>query len=326
ENPLDYHTFIWGNEEKLTACYTGAMSGGFDASMLMIDTPNEPGLDRASWTPSISAYITAAAETECRAAVAIHLPESMPADLEAKLSANGIAVLRGLQDALDAIEAAADIGANWERAEALPLLDAAPMAPGAVRQLTEYDAKQRLAAHGLPVPDGQVCNASQAADAAEAIGWPVTLKVSNTELAHKSDVGGLALNLQERLQVEEAAERLGRLAENVLIEEMVTGAVCELIVGLKRDPQFGLALVIGAGGVLTELLADSATLLLPTNQAEIERAVSGLRISRLIDGYRGQSGDRAALLNAIKAIAALAAENRETIEELDVKPLESQCA
>ncbi|MEM8689896.1 MAG: acetate--CoA ligase family protein, partial [Pseudomonadota bacterium] len=248
ENPLDYHTFIWGNEEKLTACYAGAMSGGFDASMLMIDTPNEPGLDRASWTPSINAYMTAAAETACRAAVAIHLPESMPADLEAKLSASGIAVLRGLQDALDAIEAAADIGANWQREEPLPPLDAAPLAPGAVRQLTEYDAKQRLAAHGLPVPDGQVCNASQAADAAEAIGWPVTLKVSNTELAHKSDVGGLALNLQERLQVEEAAERLGRLAENVLVEEMVTGAVCELIVGLKRDPQFGLALVIGAGG------------------------------------------------------------------------------
>ena len=320
-NPLDYHTFIWGDEEKLTACYAGAMSGGFDVSMLMIDTPNEPGLDRKSWTPSIEAYITAAAETGCRAAVAIHLPESMPADLEAKLSAHGIAVLRGLQDALDAIEAAADIGANWQRTDPLPALDAAPMTPGTVRQLTEHAAKQRLAAHGLAIPDGQVCNASEAADVAEAIGWPVTLKVCDAELAHKSEVGGLALNLQNRLEVEDAAKRLAQLSDSLLVEKMVTGAVCEFIVGLKRDPQFGLALVIGAGGVLTELLADTATLLLPTNRAEIERALEGLRVSRLIDGYRGKSGDRAALLDAIEAIAAFAAENRETIEELDVNPL-----
>ncbi|MEM1198530.1 MAG: acetate--CoA ligase family protein [Pseudomonadota bacterium] len=321
ENPLDYHTFIWGNEEKLTACYAGAMSGGFDVSMLMIDTPNETGLDRASWTPSIDAYITAAAETGCRAAVAIHLPESMPADLEAQLSAHGVAVLRGLQDALDAIEAAADIGANWQRTSPLPVLDAAPMPPGSVRQLTEHAAKQRLAAHGLTVPEGQVCKVLEAPDVAEAIGWPVTLKLSDAELAHKSDVGGIALNLQNRAEVADAAARLGHLGDSVLVEQMIAGAVCELIVGLKRDPQFGLALVIGAGGVLTELLADSATLLLPTNRAEIERALTGLRISRLVEGYRGKSGDRSALIEAIEAIAAFAAENRETIEELDVNPL-----
>ncbi len=321
ENPLDYHTFIWGNEEKLTQCYTGAMSGGFDASMLMIDTPNDADLDRASWTPAIDAYIRAAGETGCRAAVAIHLPESMPADLEAKLSTNGIAVLRGLQDALDAIQAAADIGANWQRADPLPAFDAAPTAPGTVRQLTEHEAKQRLAAHGLPVPEGQVCGVSEAAAIAEAIGWPVTLKVSDSELAHKSDVGGIALNLESGPDVTDAAERLGHLSDNVLVEKMVTGAVCELIVGLKRDPQFGLALVIGAGGVLTELLADSATLLLPTSREEIDRALSSLRISRLIDGYRGKSGDRAALMSAIEAIGAFAAENWQTLEELDVNPL-----
>ena len=321
ENPLDYHTFIWGDEEKLTACYAGAMSGGFDASMLMIDTPNEPGLDRTSWTPSINAYINAAAETGCRAAVAIHLPESMPADLEAELSANGIAVLRGLQDALDAIQVAADIGVNWQRREPRPALDAAPMASRAERQLTEHEAKHRLAAHGVQVPGGEVCNQSQAADIAEAIGWPVTLKVSDTDLAHKSDVGGIVLNLRSRREVEDAAARLGQLGDSLLVEEMVSGAVCELIVGLKRDPQFGLALVIGAGGVLTELLADSATLLLPTNRAEIERALAGLRINRLIEGYRGKSGDRPALIEAIVAIAAFAGENRETIEELDVNPL-----
>ena len=72
---------------------------------------------------------------------------------------------------------------------------------------------------------------------------------------------------------------------------MVTGAVAELIIGLKSDPQFGLALVIGAGGILTELLKDSATLILPTSRAEIERALRSLKVWKLIEGFRGKSGD-----------------------------------
>lgn len=321
ENPLDYHTFIWGQTEALTACYSAALSGGFDASMLLIDTPDGGDLDKSSWVPSIGAIAEAAKRTGARTIVAVHLHDDMPADEEALLTANGIPVLRGLRDALDAIEAAADISANWSRDEPLPGLGAADVSSKPIKQLTEADAKQRLAKAGLRVPKGLVCPSADAPARAEELGYPVTLKVSSTELAHKSDVGGLALNLRSSADVREAAERLGQLGDELLVEEMVSGAVCELIIGLKRDPQFGLALVIGAGGVLTELLADSATLLLPTTGQEIERALADLRISRLIDGYRGKSGDRAALINAIKAIAAFAAANAETIEELDVNPL-----
>lgn len=321
ENPLDYHTFIWGDEAKLTACYAGAMSGGFDISLLLVDTPHEAGLNRSSWTPCIDGYIAAAAQTGCRAAVAIHLPENMPADLEARLHDASIPVLRGLQDALDAIEAAADIGTNWRRTDEAPTLALPPSIGGPVRQLSEFDAKKRLAAHGLSVPSGKTCPIAEAANVAETMGWPVTVKVSSTELAHKSDVGGLALNLTSSRGVEEAADRMRPIGDEVLVEEMVQGAVCELIVGVKRDPQFGLALVVGAGGVLTELLADSATLLLPTSTEEIERALSNLRINRLIDGYRGKAGDRDAVIRAIEAIAAFANENLATLEELDVNPL-----
>ncbi|MCP5080938.1 MAG: acetate--CoA ligase family protein [Alphaproteobacteria bacterium] len=321
ENPLDYHTFIWGQRGALTACYAGAMSGGFDAAMLLIDTPDGDDLDKSTWIPAINAIVDAAKQTGARAVVAVHLPEDMPADEEAVLVQNGIPVLRGLRDALDAIEAAADISANWRRADLPPLLREPTVSSRSPRQLTEAEAKERLAAAGLRVPRGQACSIAQAADAAEAIGFPVTLKVSSTSLAHKSDVGGLALNLQNRAQTEEAAERISQLGDELLVEKMIQGTVCELIVGLKRDPQFGLALVLGAGGVLTELLTDCATLILPTTSAEIERALSSLRIARLIDGYRGASGDREALIRAIEAIAAFAADNRDTIEELDVNPL-----
>jgi acetate---CoA ligase (ADP-forming) len=114
---------------------------------------------------------------------------------------------------------------------------------------------------------------------------------------------------------------MATLADEVLVEQMVEDAVCELIVGIKTDAQFGLALVIGAGGVLTELLGDSVTLLLPTERAEIAAALSRLRISRLIDGFRGRAGDRDAAITAIEAIARFALDHAASLEELDVNPL-----
>jgi hypothetical protein len=102
---------------------------------------------------------------------------------------------------------------------------------------------------------------------------------------------------------------------------MVTGAAAELIIGLKSDPQFGLALVIGAGGILTELLKDSATLMLPTSHAEIERALKSLKVWKLVEGFRGKAGDAAAVVKAIEAVAAFADAHRGLIEEVDVNPL-----
>ncbi len=107
----------------------------------------------------------------------------------------------------------------------------------------------------------------------------------------------------------------------LLVERMVRGAVAELIIGLKSDPQFGLALVIGAGGVLAELLRDTATLLLPTSRAEIEQALKSLKVWRLVEGYRGTSGDVPAVLAAIESVAAFAEAQRGLIEEVDVNPL-----
>jgi acetate---CoA ligase (ADP-forming) len=131
----------------------------------------------------------------------------------------------------------------------------------------------------------------------------------------------VALNLRTAEEVEAAASYMGTLGDEVLVEQMVTGAVAEIIVGITRDPQFGLALVIGAGGILTELLQDSATLLSPTNQNEIEAALKSLKVWKLITGYRGNSGDVDAVIKAVEAIANFAATHSQTLEELDVNPL-----
>ncbi|WP_421695296.1 acetate--CoA ligase family protein [Aestuariivirga sp.] len=321
DNPLDYHTFIWGQPEKLTATFTEVLKGGFDVGMVILDTPTHPKMKPEAWATTARAMAAAARATGARAAVVASLSEGMPLSLAAELSESGVAPMMGLDDALTAFEAAASIGRNWARDEEPPAM-LAPIVTGTdERVLSEHEAKQMLKAHGLSVPEGIVCKASDSVAAANKLGYPVTLKVSSAAIAHKTEAGGVALNLKTAAEVQEAAARMAKLAPDVLVERMVTGAVAELIIGLTSDPQFGTALVVGAGGILTELLKDSVTLILPTTRTEIEQALRTLKVWKLVEGFRGKSGDEAAVTDAVEAVARFAGANRGLIEELDVNPL-----
>jgi acyl-CoA synthetase (NDP forming) len=174
---------------------------------------------------------------------------------------------------------------------------------------------------GLPVPPGRrAANAAEAVAAAKALGFPVALKALG--IAHKSEHGAVRLNLRDEASVREAGEVLSALGSGLYIERMVSGGVAELIVGITRDPIFGAVMTVGSGGVLVELLKDSATLLLPSTRADIEAALRGLRLFPLLDGYRGRpKADVAAAVEAIMRIAAFATENAGAIEELDINPL-----
>ena len=114
----------------------------------------------------------------------------------------------------------------------------------------------------------------------------------------------------------------GLKAERFLIEKQVTNAVAEMIVGVKRDPGFGLVLVVGAGGILVEMVQDAASLLLPTDRAEVERAIRGLKVAKLLAGYRGKpAADVDAVIDAVMAVARFADAYRDRLVELDVNPL-----
>ena len=321
DNPLDYHTFIWGQPEKLTATFTEVLKGGFDVGLVILDTPTHPKMKPDSWAMTARAMAAAAQATGARAAVVATLSEGMPLWLAAELSDKGVAPMMGLDDALTAFEAAALIGRNWARLEEPPEM-LPPLTRGAdAHVFTEFKAKQLLKAHGLSVPEGIVCPASEAVAAAERLGYPVTLKVSSAAIAHKTEAGGVVLNLRTAAEVEDAAKRMVEIAPDVLVERMVTGAVAELIIGLTSDPQFGTALVVGAGGILTELLKDTVTLILPATRAEIERALHTLKVWPQVEGFRGRSGDQAAVIAAVEAVARFAEAHRGLVEELDVNPL-----
>jgi succinyl-CoA synthetase beta subunit len=181
------------------------------------------------------------------------------------------------------------------------------------------------------VPESRVVLPAEAVKAAEALGFPVVLKVAAPVIAHKTEAGAVAINLKSVAEVEAALARMetsvtahlkGGRIERVLVERMVSGVVAELIVGVQRDQQFGLALLVGAGGILVELVEDAAMLLLPTSAEEVEAALRRLKIAKLLAGYRGRpAADMAALVENIMAIAGFAEAHRGRLLELDVNPL-----
>jgi len=321
DNPLDYHTFIWNERDKLKDTFSEVMQGGFDAAMVILDIPTKSGMDPATWLVTAEAWADAVKATGARAITATSLHESMPEDMARRLSAAGIAPMLGLDDALTAVEAAAFIGESLDSNVRPPAMQLHRLNGGSLKPLSEYQAKAMLAAAGLSVPEGIVCAPGDAVEAARRLGFPVAVKASGHSLAHKTELGGVALNLTDADAVTAAAARMAKISDEVLVEKMVPGAVCELIVGVEADPQFGQALVIGAGGVLAEFLKDAATLILPTTRKEIEDALDRLAVTRLINGFRGRSGDREGVIAAIEAIAGFAAAHAGALEELDVNPL-----
>ncbi len=252
------------------------------------------------------------------------LPETLPSASRERLLAAGIAPMQGLPECLRAIAAAAWLGAIWRRFEqAPPPLPIAAAGAASAREpliLQENAAKRLLAARGVAVPAGELVPAAEAPAAAARIGFPVALKA--TGLAHKSEAGGVALDLASAEAVAAAAAAMARLGDHVLIERMLPPPVAELIVGIDTDPQFGPHLLVGAGGINAELWQDTAVLLLPVEAHEVRDALRALRIWPLLAGWRGApAGDVEAIVQVALRIGALAIERPARILELDVNPL-----
>jgi acyl-CoA synthetase (NDP forming) len=320
-NPLDYHTYIWGNLDAQTACFTALLSSGRDMHLLVLDLPREDRCTAVDWDTTLEAFIAAHRATGAPAMVVSSLPEGLPERVGSRLLAAGIAPMQDLATCLDTIRAAATVGAGYAR-EVAAVAPTPPLLDRPVRTLDEWQGKCALAAAGVPVPEGRLVTAGEAVSYADKLGYPVVVKAVSATLAHKTEAGGVALDLTGPDEVRAAVDRMAPLSERFLVERMVRDTVAELIVGVQRAPQFGLALTVGAGGVLVELVRDAATLLLPVSRAGIRSALASLRSWRLLTGYRGRpAGDVDAVVTAVTAVARYATGHAERLLELDVNPL-----
>lgn len=198
------------------------------------------------------------------------------------------------------------------------------------RALLEPEAWALLMEYGLPMPRHRVAHsAGEAAEAAAEIGFPVVLKIVSRDVLHKSDAGGVRVNLATAAAVEAAYDGIlesvgtrvpGARVEGVLVCEMLPTGGVECIVGMIRDASFGPAIMVGLGGVFVEVLKDVTFRVLPLTEADALAMIQELKGYALLGGVRGQKPkDVAALAKILLGVAKLVEENPE-IRELDINP------
>ena len=314
-NPLDYHTYIWGDEPALARCFSALMQGDLAIGCVILDFPRDDRCTSKEWLDVLTAAKTASLNGGVPMSLISTISDTMPEDVAIDAISRGIVPFCGLSEAVEAMSVAAWLGKK--RLEPAPIL-----LPGEARAsvtISEAEAKGLLAKHGLQVPKSlRVVTPKEAADAAIKIGFPVVLKGEG--LAHKTEAGAVKLNLTSAQDVEDAASQM--LCESFLVETMIGAAVAELLIGVVRDPAHGFVLTLGAGGTLTEILKDSVSLLIPASEDEILKALSSLKIAPLLEGYRG--ADRAdinGVVAAVGAIQSFVAENADQAEEVEINPL-----
>jgi acyl-CoA synthetase (NDP forming) len=323
-NPLD----VWGTGADTEQLFAGCLSamaddGSVSAVALAVDLVEEHDGDESY----PDAVIAAASATTKPVVVLSNLGSAIDTVAATRVRAAGVPVLEGTRSGLTALRHLlahpdrrtspapahrpdTDRQATWRRR-----LAAGP--------LQGEDAFALLRAYGIATPASQaVSSAEGAAAAAREIGFPVVLKTDEPSIAHKSDVGGVILGVADPDAAAVAyADLASRLGPRVVVSATAPDGV-ELALGVVRDPQLGPLVVVGAGGVLVELLADRSVRLAPMDHDGARDAVARLRVSAVLDGVRGAPpADRDALAAAVVAVSEMAAELGDALDAADINPL-----
>lgn len=307
-NPLDYQTYIWRDADTMARAWGGMTGAHIDMTFSIVDYPVT---DASDWACATQAALRVHADTQRPFAVVATLPELMPQGTADTLMAGGVIPFYGLREALAATQAAAQISPPHPSALCLPGT-AAP-----TQTLTEAEAKDALKAFGLDVPRHITTTVSDIDAAAAQLAGPLAIK--GVGLAHKTEAGAVHLNVPAS-QAADVARMIG--TDHILIEEMVTGGVAELLIGVTRDPAHGFVLTLGAGGVMTELIEDTVSLLLPVTEAEVAPALARLKTAPVLHGFRGKpAADMAKITKAVMAIQAYVLAHADTLSEVEINPL-----
>ena len=328
-NPLDLTVVVIVDPDLMALCFDTVAAGDFDVVAAMTesyDAPDAPFME--TMQNMLTLFCRAVRKHGVAGIVGGIFPETLPERMRTPAIAAGVAPMQGLEEMVYAIDVAARFGELYRALDANSYPNVALPEPvpqsGNLHALDEWESKQWLSRAGVRTPNGRAVAPDEVAAAARSVGFPVALKVLDSKLLHKTEAGAVVLGLGDEHEVITAlADLVSRhRPERVLVEAMVEDVVAELIVGINYDETFGHALVIGAGGVLVELLDDAATLLLPTHRTAVANAPDSLRVQKLIAGFRGRAaGDREALIDAVLAVAEFATAQRHRLVELDVNPL-----
>ena len=322
-NPLDIQTATWFDYPKLRQMFAALLRSDYAVTAFMVDPQDETEADTEAFDLAIDSFLDTVKENSAsgNAALLSSLPESLSKATREKCLDAGVVPLQGLAESLEALQHAAKIKIvwnEWSRPEIIP-----PLPDDlTVRTLTESESKEMLVEHGFKVPKSILANPDEISAVAEEIGFPVVLKAVAPEMSHKTELGGVALNLKNVPEVVATATAMSGIAEYFIVEEMITDGVAEMILGVSVDPQFGPTLTLGAGGVYTELLKDSVALLFPVSGKQVRQSIEKLRINALLQGWRGKAeGDIEALVEAVLKLANFVERHAGHLAGCDINPL-----
>ena len=335
-NPLDYTTPIWGDYERTLPVFKCLLKDEYDSAVLVQDYP-AAGLDESKprYRADSDSFIKACRTANIPAAICSTLPENLDAETRSHVLQAGVAPMQGIKTCMEAMNAAANYGKRRAVLLANPPhpFRRAEVMGSRFRQLNEATAKSILAKAGLHVPPFHQLPMAKAIskkiDHIE-LAYPVAAKICSSDICHKTEIGGVQLNISSKSELTTAIASIINNVEHhapdarldgILIESMINNAILELMASLRRDPQFGLVLTIASGGVMTEILQDASTVLVPADDISLLAALDSLRIAPLFDGFRGgQAASRTAVLDQIKGLVSLM-KDAPDIKEIEINPI-----
>ena len=332
-NHLDYTTPIWGMADKVCRVFDAALGDNFDAAIIVQDYPlDEINESKQYYLNDAGAFIDATSRAQLPAAVCSTLAENIDQHTREFLVESGVAPLQGIHEALDALGHSMwyakqrEFSLNQNCTEFVSVNDLVKS-----YQSDEWSGKLELKSAGFSVPDGELVHSANALQGAKRLGFPLVLKVNSNQIAHKTEFGGIRLGLTDNTEVNQAIEQICKTisaldsslrVNSFILEKMLDKPVVELMLSVRHDAQFGLIMTLSCGGVLVELLADAVTLILPASNVEILGGLEKLKISPLLDGFRGSpSVKKNMLVDTIQRLAGYVQHNADRIAELEINPL-----
>ena len=317
-NPLDYHTYLWGDEEKLYELFFTMLEGESALTCLILDYPRVDRCNAESWEKTVHAFQRATKATKARTALVSSLQENLPEERCESLMNAGIIPVQGMSEMLAAADVAAFIGEKWKSGQPAKLA-LSNRSNGKPYISNDREVRNHLRKLGISLPKWNLAHSvDDLTSSAKQIGYPVVLK--GRDIAHKTEHSAVRLNILNETQLMQVANKM-HSPNGYLVEQYCGNAVAEIIISVIHERNIGYLLSIGSGGILTELHSNLVHLLLPCTKDEILGNIKTLKCWPLLNGYRGQSaGDIKSLVNTIMSICDFTLSGVNTIVEFEINP------
>mgnify|MGYP006110251155 FL=1 len=316
-NPFDMQTYNWNDPDNIEKTFKIFFKNNFSSISLMLDFPNMEKCDTDEWDAIVNKFIKVAKKYKNGSLIS-SLSDTMPKHIRDKCINNGISPLQGMKEALFTIKKAIEIGSIWKNESAVKNYKVKRKNKN-IKTYSEFESKKILKKIGIRIPKGIISDKIKLKKDSAKIGFPLVAKIHSNKIFHKSEHNGVKTNIKN---FNELISKTKTFKNQILLEKMVKDSLIEILIGIKIDDEFGPVIVIGAGGIYTELIRETKTLLLPLTKKDIQNELKNMKIGKILFGYRNQ--DRADIDSLIKTILSLskfAEKNINKLHEIEINPL-----